>query len=65
MARDAEHYDGNDPKTPLPEQHFTEEQRRRSSQLGDGSPALERPVADSSGDDKSEDAPGGASAPIQ
>ena len=57
MAPKADHYDGSDPKTPLPEEHFTEEQLRRSSQLGDGSPALEDPGEGSSSSDRSKGAP--------
>ena len=56
MGKEADHYDGNDPKTPLAEEHFTEEQLRRSRQLGDGSPALETPVA-GFGNDRTKGAP--------
>ena len=37
------HYDGADPESPLPADHFTKPQRDRARHLGDGSPGLDEP----------------------
>lgn len=35
------HYDGDHPEEPLEEGHFSEQERKEASRLGDGSPAVE------------------------
>lgn len=41
MTSGTEHYDGQYPSTPLPDDHFSAAERERSRDLGDGSPAVE------------------------
>lgn len=35
------HYDGESPNEPLPQEHFTPQEREEEASLGDGSPALD------------------------
>lgn len=44
MNSGGEHYDGADPNTPLPDDHFSATEQQRSRDLGDGSPAIEEPT---------------------